>query len=101
MPGMPQARAGDLHVCAVPPGFPSPILPPCAVTVIVGKKPAARQFDIAMSGPVPPGVPPAPHPFAKGSMTVMICKMPALRVMDPCTLGGMVTLGEFTVLTGG
>lgn len=101
MPGPPQARVGDLHVCAVPPGFPSPILPPCAVTVVVGKKPAARQLDMTMSGPVPPATPPVPHAFAKGSLTVMICKLPALRIGDPCMLGGAVTLGEFTVLTGG
>lgn len=100
MPGMPQARMGDLHVCNVPPGFPSPIMPPCAITVLVGKKPAARVGDMAMTGPVPPAVPPAPHPFILGSFTVMICKMPALRVADTCACGGMVALGEFTVLTG-
>jgi len=100
MPGMPQARLGDLHICTVPPGFPSPIMPPCAPTVIVGKKPAARVTDMAMSGPVPPAVPPVAHPFILGSFTVLICKLPALRIGDTCALGGKVILGEFTVLTG-
>ena len=99
--GMPQARAGDLHICTVPPGFPSPILPPCAVTVMVGKMPAARVGDMTMTGPPPPvGGPPIPHPFVLGSFTVMICKMPALRIGDLCACGGAVSLGEFTVLTG-
>lgn len=101
MPGFPQARVGDLHTCTVPPAFPGPIIPPCAVTVLVGKRPAARALsDMTASGPVPPA-PPVPHNFLKGSLTVQILKLPALRVMDPCALGGMVSMGEFTVLTGG
>lgn len=100
MPGMPQARITDIHTCTVPPPFPSPILPPGAVTVLVGKLPAARALvDMAMSGPVPP-VPPAPHPFPVGSFTVLINYLPALRVADVCALGGPIIKGEFTVLTG-
>jgi len=79
-----------------PPLAPFPILPPCAVTVVVGKMPAARMgMDQAMNNI---GV---PHPFIKGSTTVLINKAPALRIGDPCSLGGMIIKGEFTVLTGG
>lgn len=98
--GTPQARLGDIHVCTVPPpSFPSPILPPCAFTVIVGKMPAARAvMDMALTGSPP--VPPSPHPFLVGSATVLINKMPALRMGDTCALGGAIIKGEFTVLTG-
>ena len=97
----PQARMLDIHVCTVPfPPMPTPILPPCAVTVIVGGMPAARAFvDMALTGSPP--VPPAPHPFVKGSMTVLIMNFPALRVLDTCAMGGPVALGHFTTLTGG
>ena len=44
--GMPQSRMTDMHVCPmVTPGVPpiphvgGPILPPCAVTVLVGSSP--------------------------------------------------------------
>jgi len=100
MPGPPQARLADIHTCTAPPAFPSPILPPCAVTVIVEKMPAARAImDMAMTGSPP--VPPVPHPFPKGSMTVLINKMPALRMGDTCAMGGPIVKGALTVLTGG
>lgn len=98
--GTPQARLGDIHNCTVPPAFPSPILPPCSVNVLVGKLPAARALiDMAATGSPP--VPPVPHPFPKGSTTVLINNMPALRVADTCSLGGPIVKGELTVLTGG
>jgi len=94
--GFPQARLADLHACSVPiPPSPFPILPPCAVTVLVGSMPAARMTDLC-AGIVPPG-----HPIAKGSMTVMICSLPAARVLDMCALGGPISVGLPTVLTGG
>jgi len=97
----PQARLGDVHMCTTPvPGTPCPILPPCAVTVIVGKRPAAR-LGPDLTGLLPPPAVPPPHPFAKGSFTVLINNMPAIRIGDLCSLGGAVTLGEFTVITGG
>lgn len=96
----PQARLGDLHICTVPPGFPSPILPPCSPNVFVGKRPAARALaDMAMTGSPP--VPPVPHVFPMGSSTVMINYLQALRVGDMCDKGGRITMGEFTVITGG
>jgi uncharacterized Zn-binding protein involved in type VI secretion len=98
----PQARMTDLHVCAPPLlPTPSPVLPPCAVTVLVNGLPAARMLDLAIATPPPPAVP-FPHPFIKGSMTVMMMSMPALRLgVDPCACGGVVTLASFNVLTGG
>jgi uncharacterized Zn-binding protein involved in type VI secretion len=98
--GFPQARMLDLHACmlpSIPPPpvlpVPIPIMPPCCPTVLVGKKPAARATDMLTAVP--------PHPIAKGSMTVLIGKMPAARIMDTCGCGGMIILGEFTVLVGG
>lgn len=104
MPGPPQARLGDMHAgpsCTVT--GPMPIIPPCAFTVLVGKKPAARMTDMCVGMmPSPAGpVPAPPHPIAKGSFTVMIQKQPAARIGDMCAMGGAITLGEFTVLTGG
>lgn len=101
----PQARMTDLHVC-MPPMLPAPtpIMPPCAMTVMVNNLPAARAFtDMVLGTPMPPAPPvPVPHPFIKGSATVMIMNLPALRQMvDPCALGGMCVLGSFNVLTGG
>ena len=74
--GMPQARATDMHVCPmVTPGVPpiphvgGPILPPCAVTVLVGALPAARVTDMCVCvGP--------PDVIVKGSMTVLIMNLP-------------------------
>ena len=100
----PQARVSDLHVC-MPPMLPAPtpILPPCAVTVMVNTLFAARMGDMAPGVPMPPALPvPVPHPFIKGSATVMIMNQPALRaIVDPCSCGGMVVLASFNVLTGG
>jgi len=104
MPGPPQARLGDMHAgpaCTVT--GPMPIIPPCAMTVIVGKKPAARMGDMCVGMmPSPAGpVPTPPHPLLKCSMTVLIQKQPAARIGDLCAMGGTIILGEFTVLTGG
>lgn len=100
----PQARMTDMHVC-VPPMLPAPtpIMPPCAVTVMVNCLPAARMMDMAISVPMPPALPvPVPHPFVKGSGTVMIMSMPALRqLVDPCALGGMCVAASVNVMTGG
>lgn len=105
MPGPPQARVTDMHICPlcappapVPVPAPLPILPPCEVTVLVSKLPAARMGDMCASALVP-----APHPIAKGSATVMIGKKPAARLgMDLCAGGGVILPPcAPTVLTGG
>jgi uncharacterized Zn-binding protein involved in type VI secretion len=99
--GMPAARLGDMHVCPmVTPGVPpiphvgGPILPPCAVTVLIGKIPAARVTDKALCvGP--------PDIIVKGSVTVLINKLPAARIGDMTAHGGVIVVGLPTVLIGG
>ncbi len=97
---MPQARVSDLHACTLPSTppppvlpVPIPILPPCAVQVLVGKLPAARMTDMTAAVP--------PHPIIKGSGTVLIQKLPAARMLDQAACGGPIVKGEFTVLVGG
>lgn len=84
----------------VTPGVPpiphvgGPILPPCAVTVLIGSMPAARLTDMGTCvGP--------PDPIIKASMTVMITSLPAARIGDMTTHGGSVVMGLPTVLIGG
>jgi uncharacterized Zn-binding protein involved in type VI secretion len=70
-----------------------PILPPCAMTVIIGGLPAARITDMATCvGP--------PDVIVKGSPTVLIEYLPAARMLDNCAHGGMIVLGCFTVIIG-
>jgi uncharacterized Zn-binding protein involved in type VI secretion len=95
--GMPQSRATDMHVCpmvtGIVPHVGGPILPPCAITVLVGMLPAARVTDMAVCvGP--------PDVIALGSFTVLICNLPAARIGDLTAHGGTIVLGMFTVLTG-
>lgn len=101
MPGMPQARVADMHTGPCTLGSPLPIMPPCCVTVLVGKLPAARVSDMCLGLIAPPAANFPPHPIAKGSMTVLIGKMPAARIGDLCGLGGTIIKGEPTVLVGG
>lgn len=105
MPGPLQARVGDLHICPmcappapVPVPSPMPIIPPCDITVIVCKKPAARMSDKCASV-----TPPAPHPILKGSLTVKMSGLPAARMGDPCAGGGVILppIANITVFTGG
>jgi uncharacterized Zn-binding protein involved in type VI secretion len=97
MPGPPNARLTDTHSCPLTLGAPTPILPPCCLTVLIVKLPAARATDMCVTAVAPP-----PHPIAKGSMTVMIGKLPAARVgMDLCSGGGVIIPAQFTVMTGG
>jgi uncharacterized Zn-binding protein involved in type VI secretion len=71
-----------------------PIIPPCAVTVLIGKLPAARVTDmLTCVGP--------PDVIAKGSMTVLTCKLPQARIGDLTAHGGVIILGMPTVLVGG
>lgn len=99
--GFPAARLLDMHVCPmVTPGVPpiphvgGPILPTCAITVLIGKLPAARVTDKCLCvGP--------PDLIVKGSTTVLINKLPAARILDQTAHGGMIVKGELTVLVGG
>jgi uncharacterized Zn-binding protein involved in type VI secretion len=95
--GMPQARVTDMHVCpmvtGIVPHVGGPILPPCAITVLVGALPAARVTDMAVCvGP--------PDVIVLGSFTVLIMNLPAARIGDMTAHGGVIVLGMFTVLTG-
>lgn len=94
----PAARVGDMHVCPmVTPGVPpiphvgGPILPPGAITVLIGGMPAARVGDMAVCvGP--------PDVIALGSFKVLISGLPAARMGDLTAHGGTIAIGYPTVL---
>ena len=93
--GPPAARITDMHVCplvnGVVPHVGGPILPPGAITVLIGGMPAARVGDMAVCvGP--------PDVIALGSFTVLIGGQPAARMGDLCGHGGTIVLGYPTVL---
>ncbi|HYE75487.1 MAG TPA: PAAR domain-containing protein [Blastocatellia bacterium] len=93
----PAARVSDMHVCpmvtGVVPHVGGPILPPGCPTVLIGFLPAARVTDMAVCvGP--------PDVIVMGSMTVLIGGLPAARIGDPTAHGGVIVLGEFTVMIG-
>jgi len=98
--GMPAARITDMHVCPmVTPGVPpiphvgGPILPPGAITVLIGGLPAARVGDMAVCvGP--------PDVIALGSFTVITAGQPQARIGDMSAHGGSIVLGLPTVLVG-
>jgi uncharacterized Zn-binding protein involved in type VI secretion len=87
-----------MHTCpmvtGVVPHVGGPILPPGAITVLIGGLPAARAGDMCTCvGP--------PDAIAKGSATVMIKGMPAARMGDMTVHGGVITLGLPTVNING
>ncbi len=95
--GMPAARVTDMHVCPAftgpVPHVGGPIIPPCAVTVLIGGLPAARITDMAVCvGP--------PDTIVLGSFTVLICSLPAARLGDLTAHGGVIVSGMPTVLVG-
>jgi len=95
--GMPASRITDMHVCpmvtGIVPHVGGPILPPGAVTVLIGGLPAARVGDMATCvGP--------PDSIVLGSFTVFTMKMPQARIGDMTAHGGNIVLGCFTVLVG-
>jgi uncharacterized Zn-binding protein involved in type VI secretion len=90
----PAARVGDMHTCplvtGVVPHVGGPILPPGAVTVLIGGMPAARVGDMCTCvGP--------PDVIAIGSMKVLIKGQPAARMGDQTAHGGVIVLGYPTV----
>ena len=97
----PAARIGDMHTCPmVTPGVPpiphvgGPITGPGCPTVLIGGKPAAVMGDMAVcTGP--------PDSIIIGSATVLIGGKPAARMGDQTAHGGVIVLGEPTVLIGG
>jgi uncharacterized Zn-binding protein involved in type VI secretion len=92
------ARVSDMHVCPLVtvavPHVGGPILPPGAVTVLIGGLPAACLGDICVcAGP--------PDVIAMGSSTVMIGGRPAARMGDITAHGGSIIIGCPTVIIGG
>jgi uncharacterized Zn-binding protein involved in type VI secretion len=92
------ARLTDPHVCpmvtGVVPHVGGPILPPCCPTVMIGFLPAARIGDPAVCAG-------GPDVIVMGSTTVMIGFMPAARQGDMTAHGGVIVMGEPTVIIGG
>jgi uncharacterized Zn-binding protein involved in type VI secretion len=94
---MPASRITDMHVCpmvtVLVPHVGGPILPPGAVTVLIGGLPAARVGDMAVCvGP--------PDVIALGSFTVITMGMPQARIGDLTAHGGTIVVGCPTVLVG-
>ena len=97
MPPMPASRVGDMHVCplvnGIVPHVGGPVLPPGAITVLIGGMPAARIGDMCVCvGP--------PDVIVTGAFTVIVCGMPQARIMDMTAHGGMLVLGYPTVIVG-
>ena len=91
----PAARVADMHVCpmvtGVVPHVGGPILPPGALTVLIGGMPAARVGDmLTCVGP--------PDVIAEGSFTVLICGQPAARLGDMTAHGGVIVTACMTVI---
>jgi uncharacterized Zn-binding protein involved in type VI secretion len=88
-----------MHTCPMvsPGGVPhvgGPILPAGAPTVLIGFLPSARMGDMATCvGP--------PDSIVQGSGSVLVEHKPAARLGDPTSHGGVIVLGEPTVLIGG
>ncbi len=94
---MPAARLLDMHVCpmltVLVPHVGGPIIGPCAPNVLIGMLPAARITDMAVCvGP--------PDIIVLGSFTVLIEGLPAARILDMTAHGGVIVLGDFTVIIG-
>jgi uncharacterized Zn-binding protein involved in type VI secretion len=88
---MPAARITDMHVCPMVPHVGGPILPPGAITTLIGGLPAARLGDMAVCvGP--------PDVIVLGSFTVLISGQPAARLGDLTAHGGVIVMGYPTVL---
>jgi uncharacterized Zn-binding protein involved in type VI secretion len=86
-----------MHVCpmvtGIVPHVGGPILPPGAITVLIGGLPAARVGDMAVCvGP--------PDVIALGSFTVLTAGQPQARIGDMTAHGGAIVLGLPTVLVG-
>src|SRR5215471_10542252 len=81
----PAARVTDMHVCpmvtVLVPHVGGPILPPGAITVLIGGLPAARVGDMAVcTGP--------PDVIVQGCPTVLIGGSMAARMGDMTAHGG-------------
>jgi uncharacterized Zn-binding protein involved in type VI secretion len=93
----PAARVTDMHTCpmitVLVPHVGGPILPPGAPTVLIGGLPAATVTNMCTCvGP--------PDVIIMGSTGVLINFLPAARMGDPTAHGGVIILGEPTVMIG-
>jgi uncharacterized Zn-binding protein involved in type VI secretion len=97
MPTMPAARVGDMHTCpmvsGVVPHVGGPILPPCAITVLIGNIPAARRTDLAVCAG-------GPDTIIMTSCTVITQGMGQARILDTTVHGGIIVQGLPTVIVG-
>jgi uncharacterized Zn-binding protein involved in type VI secretion len=94
----PAARLTDMHTCpmvtGVVPHVGGPISGPGVPTVLIGFLPAAVLGDMAVCvGP--------PDTIVKGSATVFIGNKPAARMGDNTVHGGVIVMGNPTVMIGG
>lgn len=96
--GMPAARVSDMHTCPmVSPGpvphVGGPIIPTCSLNVITGGMPQARVTDKCVCvGPI--------DMIVKGSASVLVNNLPAARIGDQTTHGGVIVTGFPSVLIG-
>jgi len=98
--GMPAARVTDMHTCPmVTPGTPpiphvgGPIIPSCSINVLTGGMPQARVTDKCICvGPI--------DMIVKGSASVLVNNLPAARIGDTTTHGGVIVSGCPSVLIG-
>ena len=93
----PAARVTDMHVCpmvtVLVPHVGGPILPPGALTVLIGGLPAARVGDMAVcTGP--------PDVIVQGCPTVLIGGSMAARMGDLTAHGGVIVIGQLNVMIG-
>ena len=96
MPG-PAATISHMHTCPMSSGTTphvgGPVIGPGVPTVLIGGKPAAVMGDqCTFSGP--------PDVIAMGCATVLIGGKPAATMGDMTAHGGVITVGEPTVLIG-
>jgi uncharacterized Zn-binding protein involved in type VI secretion len=93
----PAATISNMHVCpmvtGIVPHVGGPILPPGAVTVLIGGLPAARVGDMCVCvGP--------PDVILTGAFTVLFGGMPAAHLGSMTAHGGSVIMGNPTVMVG-
>ena len=99
---LPIARITDMTICPMVTPDPIPIPhiggpivgSPAPVNVLAGFLPVARITDLAVCvSPIPPII-------VEGSVTVLACDLPISRMGDMTDHGGVIMLGDFTVLVG-
>ena len=94
--GKPAARITDMHTCPMVTGLVPHVGGPIVLgsfNVLTGKLPQARVSDMLVCvGP--------PDVIAMGSSGVFVNSLPAARMGDQTAHGGVIVLGDFTVLIG-